>query len=260
MASSHVPTLYREQDTFIHHRDPRVKLLLLALLFFFIFLAGSWEWMLVAVILGLIQAIIARTPWTWVGVLWAIHIPTFIVLILVPAAGPLFQGDFAAVAEAAAAELRLILAWTAAIVISVSMLSTMDAEDLTRGIRGLYLPPVVALAVALSYRLLYTTLGEAFRIADAMKMKGLDLNPKHFFRFIWNSLRISFPLLFAVLRRAPFLMSSLEMRGFRKGRAKLGNLDFWDIIYLLIGVVVFSLAVADRFGALPFSLSNITSA
>lgn len=254
MTSSSVPTLYREHDTFIHRRDPRVKILLLILLFFFLFLAGSWEWMLVAVMLGLVQAVVARTPWKWVAVLWAIHIPTFVVLILVGAAGPLFAGNFAKAAEAASAELRLILAWTAAIVISVSMLSTMDAEDLTRGIRGLRLPPVVALAVGLSYRLLYTTLGEAFRIADAMKMKGVDLNPKHFFRFLWNSLRISLPLLFAVVRRAPTLMSALEMRGFRKGRSQLGSIDFWDVVYFLIGLVVFGLAIADRFNAIPFSL------
>lgn len=226
MTSSSVPTLYREHDTFIHRRDPRVKILLLILLFFFLFLAGSWEWMLVAVMLGLIQALVARTPWRWMAVLWAIHLPTFIVLILVGAAGPLFAGNFTKVVEEAAAELRLILAWSAAIFVSVSMLSTMDAEDLTRGIRGLRLPPVVALAFGLSYRLLYTTLGEAFRIADAMKMKGVDLNPKHFFRFLWNSLRLSLPLLVAVIRRGPTLMSALEMRGFRKGRSRAGEYRF----------------------------------
>lgn len=256
MTSSSVPTLYQEHDTFIHDRDPRVKLLLLILLFFFLFLAGSWEWMLVAVILGLLQAVVARTPFTWIGVLWAIHLPTFIVLILVGASGPLLAGNFAKVAEAAAAELRLILAWTAAIVVSVSMLSTMDAEDLTRGIRGLRLPPVAALAVGLSYRLLYTTLGEAFRIADAMKIKGVELNPKHFFRFLWNALKLSIPLLLAVIRRAPTLMSALEMRGFKKGSARLGNIGFWDAIYLLIGLTVFVLAIGDRFGWFAFSLES----
>ncbi|KYC43701.1 hypothetical protein WA1_00595 [Scytonema hofmannii PCC 7110] len=252
--TSSVPTLYQERNTFVHRRDPRVKILLLILLFFFLFLAGSWQWMLVLVILGLIQAAIARTPWKWMAVLWAIHIPTFLALILIPAAGPLLAGNFAKVAEVASAELRLILAWTAAIIVSVSMLSTMDAEDLTKGIRGLHLPPVVALAFGLSYRLLYTTLGEAFRIADAMRIKGVDLDPKHFFRFIWNSLRISLPLLFAVVRRAPTLMSALQMRGFRRGRVQLGAIDFWDAVYFLIGLAVFGLAVCDRFGLLPFSI------
>lgn len=257
MTSSSVPTLYQERDTFIHNRDPRVKLLLLVLLFFFLFLAGSWEWMLVAVILGLLQAMVARTPWRWMALLWAIHLPTFIVLLLVGAAGPLFAGNFAKVAEVAAAELRLILAWTAAIFVSVSMLSTMDAEDLTRGIRGLRLPPVVALAFGLSYRLLYTTLGEAFRIADAMKIKGVDLNPKHFFRFLWNSIRLSLPLLLSVIRRGPTLMSALEMRGFRRGSPRLGNIDFWDAIYFLIGLTVFVLATGDRFGWFAFDFKSL---
>jgi energy-coupling factor transport system permease protein len=252
--TSSVPTLYQERNTFVHRRDPRVKILLLILLFFFLFLAESWQWMLVLVILGLIQAAIARTPWKWMAVLWAIHIPTFLALILIPAAAPLLAGNFVKVAEVASAELRLILAWTAAILVSVSMLSTMDAEDLTKGIRGLHLPPVVALAFGLSYRLLYTTLGEAFRIADAMKIKGVDLDPKHFFRFIWNSLRISLPLLFAVVRRAPTLMSALQMRGFRRGRVQLKAIDFWDAVYFLIGLAVFGLATCERFGVLPFSV------
>jgi energy-coupling factor transport system permease protein len=259
MTSSSVITLYRDRDTFIHRRDPRVKLLLLILLFFFLFLAKSWQWMLVAVFLGLIQAAVARTPWKWLTVLWAIHLPTFIALILIPAAAPLLAGNFAKVAETAAAELRLILAWSAAIFVSVSTLSTMDSEDLTRGIRGLRFPPVVALAVGLSYRLLYATIDEAFRIADAMKIKGVDLNPKHFFRFLWNSLRLSLPLMLAIIRRAPTLMSALEMRGFRRGSARLGNIDFWDGIYFLIGLSVFVLAIGDRFGWLPFSLSNYLS-
>lgn len=255
--TSSVITLYRDRDTFIHRRDPRVKLLLLVLLFFFIFLAGSWEWMLVAVILGLIQAAVARTPWRWLAVLWAIHLPTFIVLILVGAAGPLFAGNFAKIAEVAAAELRLILAWTATIVVSVSMLSTMDAEDLTRGIRGLRFPPIVAFAVGLSYRLLYATINETGRIADAMKIKGVDLNPKRFFRFIWNSLRLSLPVLLAVLRRAPTLMSAVAMRGIPRGPARLGNINFWDFVYLLVGVAVFVLAVGDRFKWFSFSLKSL---
>jgi energy-coupling factor transport system permease protein len=52
-------------------------------------------------------------------------------------------------------------------------------------------------------------------------------------------------------------MSALEMQGFRKGRSQLGSIDFWDVVYFLIGLVVFGLAVADRFNAIPFSLSSV---
>jgi hypothetical protein len=35
-------------------------------------------------VLGLFIAILARTPWKWLVVLWAIHLPTFVVLIGIP--------------------------------------------------------------------------------------------------------------------------------------------------------------------------------
>ncbi|WP_026736311.1 energy-coupling factor transporter transmembrane component T family protein [Fischerella sp. PCC 9605] len=258
MTSSRVPVLYQDKDTVIHRRDPRVKIVLFFLLFLYLFLAPNWEWLMVATILGLILAAMSRTPWKWIALLWAIHIPTFITLILVPAGADLLAGDFSKALEAATAELRLVLAWTASIIISISLLSTMDADELTRGLRSLRLPGVVAFAVGLSYRLLYTTLSEAFRIADAMKMKGVDLDPRHFFRFIWNSMKISLPVLFAVLRRGPTLMSALEMRGFLRGRnSGLGKLDLGDVVFLLIGLIVFGLAVCDRFGVLPFSLASL---
>ncbi|MBW4648782.1 MAG: energy-coupling factor transporter transmembrane protein EcfT [Kastovskya adunca ATA6-11-RM4] len=257
MTSSRVPTLYRDRDTVIHDRDPRVKIFLLILLFFYIFLAPTWEWMLVVTILGLILAVAAHTPWKWVLMFWAIHIPTFLALIIIPAGGELLAGNFGALVETASAEFRLILAWTAAIIISVSLLSTIDAESLTDGMRGLYFPPVVAFAVGLSYRLLYVTLGEAFRIADAMKIKGVDLSLKRPFRFLWNSLRISFPVLFAVLRRGPTLMSSLAMRGYQTKRPNLGGFDFGDWALLLFALALFALALGAKFGWLPFSLSSL---
>ena len=249
--TARVPVLYRDYDTIIHDRDPRVKILLLALLFLFLFFAPTWQWMAVPVVLGLFIAALARTPWRWLVILWAIHLPTFIVLIAIPAAGDLFSGNWGGVAEAATAELRLVLAWTAAIVVSVSLLSTMDPDDLTRGLRGLRVPKVASFAVGLSYRLLYTTLAEAFQIAQAMKIKGVELETKNPFKLVWNSLRLSLPVLFAVLRRAPVLMATLDMRGFGRKSSGLGKLDLLDWLFLLAGIVILGLAMSDRFGWLP---------
>lgn len=249
--------LYQDRNTVIHHRDPRVKVLLFLLLFVFLFVAPSWEWLLVAVVLGLILAMVSRTPWQWICFLWAIHLPTFLVLLLIPAGEALLAGNYSKALEAVVGELRLILAWTAAIVISVSLFSTVDPNGLTKGLRGIGFPAVVAFAVGLTYRLLYATLNEAFQIADAMRMKGVELDPKHPLRLIWNSLRISLPLLFAVLRRGPTLMSALKTRGFSKRRPELGNFDLGDIFLLLIGVALFGLALGDRIGVLPFSLGDV---
>jgi energy-coupling factor transport system permease protein len=257
MTSSRVPVIYQDKDTVIHNRDSRVKLAIFFMLFLYLFLAPTWQWLAIAVGLGLVLAALAGTSWKWIAVLWAIHIPTFVTVILVPAGSEILAGEYGKAMEALSGELRLVLAWSAAIIVSLSLLSTMDADDLTRGLRGLRVPAVIAFAVGLSYRLLYATLSETFRIADAMKIKGVDLEPKRPIRFIWNSLRISLPVLFAVLRRGPVLMSALEMRGFIKGHGK-GNskLDFGDIVFLLIALTVFGLAVCDRFNLLPFSLGG----
>ncbi|GAB4237644.1 MAG: hypothetical protein Kow00121_64660 [Elainellaceae cyanobacterium] len=249
--TARVPVLYRDYNTVIHQRDPRVKILLLLLLFLFLFIAPSWQWMAVMVIVGLVLAMLARTPWKWLVVLWAIHLPTFIVLIGIPAGSAILAADYGKAVEAATAELRLVLAWTAAIVVSVSLLSTMDPDDLTRGLRGLRLPRIVAFAVGLSYRLLYTTLAEAFQIGKAMQIKGVELETKNIFRLVWNSLRISLPVLFAVLRRAPTLMATLDMRGFGRRSSGLGKLDLGDWLLLLLGIAIFGFALADRVSWLP---------
>jgi energy-coupling factor transport system permease protein len=194
----------------------------------------------------------ARTPWKWLAVLWLIHLPSFIVLVGIPAGRQLFAGNFE-INEDIVSGLRLTLAWTAAIFVNVSLFSTMDANDLTNGLRGLGVPAMAAFAVGLSYRLLYTTLSEIFQIADAMKLKGLDLETKNPFRRIASSLKLSLPVLFTVLRRGPTLMSALEMRGVLKGRkeSELPKLDPADVALLACSLVVCGLALSARLGLLP---------
>ena len=122
-----IPVLYQDRETIIHRRDPRVKLLLFALLFVFLFVAPTWQWLLVPSVLGATLAVLARTPWTWLAVFWLIHLPSFLVLVGIPAGGQLVAGSLA-LTKGLAAGLRLVLAWTAARLVSVSLLSTVDAK------------------------------------------------------------------------------------------------------------------------------------
>jgi energy-coupling factor transport system permease protein len=66
--STQVPVLYQDHDTVLHRRDARVKILLFALLFVYLFVAPTWQWLLVPTALGLIMAVVARTPWKWLAV------------------------------------------------------------------------------------------------------------------------------------------------------------------------------------------------
>lgn len=247
-----VPVLYQDRDTLVHRRDPRVKLLLFALLFLFLFVAPTWQWLLVPSVLGVILAALARTSWKWLAVFWLIHLPSFIVLVGIPLGGQLLEGSFGLDKELAGG-LRLVLAWTASILVSVTLFSTMDAKDLTDGLRGLGVPAAAALAVGLSYRLLYVTLSEIFQIADAMQVKGVDLETRNPFRLIKNSLKLSLPVLFTVVRRAPTLMAALEMRGVLQGRkgGRWSRFDSGDVAFLATGLLTLGLALSVRVGLLP---------
>ena len=72
-------------------------------------------------------------------------------------------------------------------------------------------------------------------------------------KWINDSLKLCLPVLFSVLRRGSTLMSTLEMRGFMKGRRvnSLGGIDFGDIVLLLLGLGLLIWSIGDRFGFLP---------
>lgn len=258
MASSNIPVIYQDKDTFVHRRDPRVKIILFVLLAAYVLIAPSWEWIAIALILCLILAVLARTPWRWLLVLWAIHLPAFLVILGVPLVQDAFEGNFSDFFKAAQGAIRLVLAWTATIVLGVTLISTMDGKSITQGVRGLRLPPLAALSVQLTYRLLYTLMNQALQVANGMRMKGVKLNPRHPLRFVWNSMRVAVPVTVAVISRAPTLMSVIEMEGIHQELPDLGNFDPWDTVLLLIAVGLFVLGVLDALGWLPFSVASIT--
>lgn len=250
MATS-IPVLYQDKDTIIHRRDPRIKMLLIALLFVFLFLAPSWQWMLGLVATGLVTAVLSRVNWKWLAVLWLIQVPSFLVIMGLPLWQQWQAGELFTMNDDISASLRLILAWSGAIFLSVSLASTMDANDFVKGLRGLRAPAAVALAVGLSYRLLYTTLSEALQIVDSMKVKGVDLETKNPVRLIRNAMKLSLPILFSVLRRGPTLMASLEMRGsLHRSARRQFPLNAGDWMLLAAGVIAVGLATGQRFGLL----------
>lgn len=257
MASS-IPVIYQDKNTFLHRRDPRVKIILFVTLLAYILTAPSWEWMAIALILSLFLAVIARAPRGWIFVLWAIHIPAFLVVFSVPLIQSGIQGDFSNFFETAKGTLRLVLAWTTAILLSVTLFSATSASGVAQGIRGLRLPPVIALSFQLAYRLLYASMNQAIQISKGMRLKGVGLNPKRPLRFIGNSFRVAIPVTVAVIKNAPTLMCAIQMRGISQRLPNLGKFDIWDILLLVVGIGLYVLAFLDAFGWLPFSIAEIT--
>lgn len=247
---SRVPVLYANRDTVVDRRDPRVKMLVLVLLFAYVFLAPTPTWMLVPVVGGLLLAVLARTPWRWLLALWAIHLPTFVALVLIGGWGSLVSGDWGGLVDAAGAETRLILAWTGTILVSVSMFSAIDPDDTARGLRGLGVPAVVAFAVGLCYRLLYTTLTEAIEVTDHLRLRGVRLEARRPVRLVRDALQVSLPLLFTVVRRGPLLMATMRLRGLATD-PQLGRLGVTDVLLLASVVAVVGAAVVARWDLVP---------
>lgn len=255
--TTQVPVIFQEKDSFVHRRDPRVKIALFLLLLVLVLTARSWEWMAVALIETLVLALAARAPVRWMLVLWLLHVPSFVLAFAIPLVESWQAGTLAPFRTSSGGMIRLVLAWTSAIVLSVALFSTTDARALTRGLRGLGVPSVVALAFQLSYRLLYALMEEAVRITEAMRMKGVRLDPRHPLLFVANAPRVAVPVTLAVMRQAPLVMAALHMRGIPRVPPRFGGIDLWDGALLGLGLSTWGLAAADALGWLPFSLGGL---
>jgi energy-coupling factor transport system permease protein len=242
--SAPAPAPFRDADTFLHRRDPRAKTALFLMGFVYIFLAPDWPWMLLLAGLGLALAMAGRTPWRWLAVLWAINLPSFVALL----AAPLWRGSGEV---GSGGTLHVVLAWTAAILVSVSLFSTMDPRAVTQGLRGLGAPASAAFTVGLAYRLLFATLRDALRLVAALRLKGATPRAREPLRLPGAAARLVLPVLFAVLRRAPVLIASLELRGYAEAvRAPSRRLDAADAGLLAAGAALLLAAAIDRFGPL----------
>ncbi len=238
--SRNIPLLYIERDSFLHRRDPRVKIALFFILFVYLFVAPGIEWLLLALAAGLFFAISAGTSWIWLGVLWLLQVPSFTVMILIP----LFTHDYSgtgSIYDEISGELRLITAWSAAIFISVSLFSTMEPNAIRQGLKGIGFPGVVALSVALTYRLLYATLEEGLKITEGMKLKGIVFDIKQPGLFVKDLINLCLPLLFSLVRRVIPMTYALENRG-NNEHVNLAPLDRGDWLFLLSSITILVLA------------------
>lgn len=252
--SVRVPVVYHEQDSFFHRRDSRVKLGLFAMMVVFIYLAPTWEWVAGLVVIGLFMAAVAKLSKKWAIVLFALQLPNILALL----AGPLFYqwilGDLA-FDEDLQTGLKLSLTWTAALFVSISLASTMDVDEITDGLRGLKLPEMFCFLVGYVFVLLYISVSDVIRVADAMRLKGVEFETKNPFRFVAGLPRLIIPAIFVIVRRASTMMAVLQMRGFsftkRTKKVELGRLDVMDASLLAVGFLILGATAAARLDILP---------
>jgi energy-coupling factor transport system permease protein len=246
-----VPMIYHERETVLHHRDPRAKLLVFALLVMLLYVAPTWQWMAALTVLGLCMAAVARLSWKWVVGLWLLQVPNIISIIVFAASDQLLAGHLPALSELDFA-LKIAFAWAAALFISVSLFATMQADEIADGLRGLGVPEVICFTVEYTFLLIYVSLNDMFRIADAMKLKGIALETKNPLRLMMSIPRLFVPSVITIFRRASTMMAVLQMRGFsatkQRDRERSSTFDGGDATLVAGGLLVFGAALSARFG------------
>jgi len=250
-----VPVLGEDRGTLLHRRDPRVKLLLFAVLVAFLYIAPSWPWMVAATLVGLGMAVSTKMSGKVLLLLWLLQLPNFLALIVIPLSRDLIAGDLSPFDGNLAFGLKLGFAWSAALFVSISLLTTMTVDQLTDGLRGLKVPEPFCFLVGYAFLLMYASLADLFRTVDAMKLKGIELRLRRPVQAIRNVVKLMVPAIIIMVRRAGTMMSVLQLRGFsftrRRQTTTLTALGAADITLLLAGVLVGGVALAARIGLLP---------
>lgn len=249
-----VPVIYNDRDTWFHRRDPRSKLAVFVLMMLYLYAAPTWEWMLVMVAVGIGVVAIARVPLKWIGALLLLQLPNVLGILAFPAiqrvitGGTVFGGNFDF-------GLKLALSWQAALLISASLFTTMELTEITDGLRGLGVPELLCFTLEYVLLLFYITISDLFRIMDAMKVKGLEIETKNPVKFALNMPNLAVPMFMSVLERSNTMMSVLTMRGYsfsnddRELRHVL-KFDGGDALLVGVGCIVLIGTVAANFGYL----------
>ena len=247
-----VPVVYNDRDTWFHRRDPRAKLGVFVLMLLYLYTAPTWEWMLAMVVIGFGLVLAARVPPLWIGALLALQIPNILGILAFPAiqrmatGGSAFGGNFDF-------GLKLALSWQAALLISASLFTTMELTEITDGLRGLGVPELVCFTLEYVLLLFYITISDLFRIMDAMKVKGLEIETRNPITFALNAPSMAVPMFMSVLQRSNTMMSVLTMRGYsfsNEGRELRHELKFdaGDTLLLVSSVVILIGTATVNFG------------
>lgn len=247
-----VPVITSDKNTFLHRRDPRAKWVTLLVLMSLIYVAPSWRWMAAIAGLGLLMTLVARVPAKWMAILLALQIPQVITFLAFPAVARTIVGQ-PPLAGGFDFSLKVVFSWPAALFIGASIFTTMELTELTDGLRGLGAPELLVFTFEYVFLLFFITLSDFYRMIDAMKTKGINVETKNPFKLAANLPKLGIPMFIGLLRRSTTMMAILKMRGYSfTERPELRTKQKFDLGDA--GLVLFAFVVVGYVGAVRFRL------
>jgi len=214
--------LYVPRSSWLHHLDPRAKLLL-TLVGLLICLLFPEPAALAAVLLVFhLLPLTAKIPWGQLGWLWRRMLPlTVMILILQPffASGPEGQiiwewGPLRWTWEGVLVGVGFALRVNGMAFVAATLLFTTEPTQLVRGLVKLGLPYEWGLTISLAIRYLPTIYGLYQSIYEAQQARGWNPGRGNFLRRARNYLPMLVAVMIAALRMADNLGMALAARGF----------------------------------------------
>ncbi|MGH7254421.1 MAG: energy-coupling factor transporter transmembrane component T family protein [Nitrospirales bacterium] len=257
--------LYLDRDTWVHHLDPRTKVLgVLAL--FALALMFSDPWLLLPLAGFIAWLLTVAGAWRNVQRLWMLLALLFVYCLLlwpffVQGRTPwLAVGSHLLTVEAVQYGLAMGLRLDLMLLAGLLLLSTTTIEEFTLALQRLGLPATMGFALALAFRWVPSLIGSAGQIVQAQRSRGLDLRGGHLLARVRRYVPLIIPLIGHSLRQTQMLAMALESKGYGPGirRQPYLVLRFRPADYVVLGLLLGLLLVGwwlrlRGYGTVPVS-------
>ncbi|ULG74436.1 energy-coupling factor transporter transmembrane component T family protein [Macrococcus brunensis] len=233
---------YVPLDSFVHHLDPRMKLIFVFLMTIVIFLANNilTYLLLIAVILMALSASRLKLSFLIGGlkpILLLLIFTFFMHILWTKGGGTLFRLGFLTVDRNGVEQgifitLRflLIIILTTIMTLSTSPISLTDAiETLFRPLKKMKVPVhELALMMSIALRFIPTLMDETQKIMRAQVSRGSDMTAGNPVKRLKAIVPLLVPLFVSAFKRAEDLAVAMEVRGYRGdvNRTKYRRLDW----------------------------------
>jgi len=215
-------SLYQDKNTWLHHLDPRTKLVGVVILFALCLCFNHPLYL--AILAGMILALIfsGRSRQS----LWALR---YLILLLVLSSaalwpffikGPTILGrwHFLEISrESLLYGMAMGIRLAAFVMGGLLLLATTRHEEMSSGFIRMGLPYTVAFALSTALRLVPTFVGAGATIIQAQVSRGLDLESRNVLTRFGKFLPLAVPMFISAIRYTNLLSMALESRGFSPG-------------------------------------------
>lgn len=236
---------FQKKDTFVHHLDPRTKLLLSIIY--------SISALLFTEIVPLLIIFMTLIPFIFLGRMikeWirSIRGLSFLVLLII-----VLNTYFQSLDHAIAMIIRILIMITA---FSIFFL-TVHPNDLALSLISMKVPYPYAFSFSLAFRFVPTIANEAQNIMDAQQSRGYETEQKGMINQIKNLFPLLVPLIICSIKRAFNVAEALESRAFgaNNERSFYYNIKYkfkdWAVTFYLLCFFAIFIYIRIHFNVMP---------